>query len=277
MASTTETTQPIYDTDQKRSEALHELLQAWKYRDLIYQLVYRDVTARYKRSVLGIAWTMLNPLGTMLILSVVFSQIFSSIEGYAAYVLSGLVVWNFFAQSTAAGMNSLVWGGDLFRRIYLPRTVFAISAVLTGIVNLCLSLVPLGLVMLVVGVRIQPTVFLVVFPILLVAMFALGISLLLSSVGIFFPDVVEMYQIAIQAWFYLTPVVYKLDILPDAAQFWVRLNPMVYFVDLFRLPTFYGQVFSLKILGVSAAVALVTLLTGWLVFVQVSEELAYRA
>lgn len=268
---------PIYDTDRQRSKALYELIQVWHYRDLIYQLIYRDVTARYKRSVLGIAWTMINPLGTMIILSVVFSHVFPSIEGYVAYVLSGLLVWNFFAQSTAAGMNSLVWGGDLFRRIYLPRTVFAISAVGTGVVNLVISLVPLLLVMLVVGVKISFSFFLVVIPIILLAAFALGVTLLLSSVGVFFPDVVEMYQIAIQAWFYLTPVLYKLDILPEGIQFWVRLNPMVYFVDIFRLSTFYGQLFSWKIFGLSAGVAALTLIAGWWVFTQVSEELAYRA
>ncbi len=276
MSQTTEA-KPIYDTDRQRSKALYELIQVWHYRDLIYQLIYRDVTARYKRSVLGIAWTMLNPLGTMIILSVVFSQVFPSIEGYVAYVLSGLLVWNFFAQSTAAGMNSLVWGGDLFRRIYLPRTVFAISAVGTGVVNLVISLVPLLLVMLVVGVKISFSFFLVVIPIILLAAFALGVTLLLSSVGVFFPDVVEMYQIAIQAWFYLTPVLYKLDILPEGVQFWVRLNPMVYFVDIFRLSTFYGQLFSWKIFGLSAGVAALTLIAGWWVFTQVSEELAYRA
>ena len=276
MSQTTEAN-PIYDTDRQRSKALYELIQAWHYRDLIYQLIYRDVTARYKRSVLGIAWTMINPLGTMIILSVVFSHVFPSIEGYVAYVLSGLLVWNFFAQSTAAGMNSLVWGGDLFRRIYLPRTVFAISAVGTGVVNLVISLVPLLLVMLVVGVKISFSFFLVVIPIILLAAFALGVTLLLSSVGVFFPDVVEMYQIAIQAWFYLTPVLYKLDILPEGVQFWVRLNPMVYFVDIFRLSTFYGQLFSWKILGLSSGVAALTLIAGWWVFTQVSEELAYRA
>lgn len=276
MSQTTEPT-PIYDTNRKRSKALYELIQVWHYRDLIYQLIYRDVTARYKRSVLGIAWTMLNPLGTMIILSVVFSHVFPGIEGYVAYVLSGLLVWNFFAQSTTAGMNSLVWGGDLFRRIYLPRTVFAISAVGTGVVNLVISLVPLLLVMLVVGVKISASFFLVVIPIILVAAFALGVALLLSSVGVFFPDVVEMYQIAIQAWFYLTPVLYKLDILPEEIQFWVRLNPMVYFVDIFRLSTFYGQLFSWKIFGLSAGVAALTLIAGWWVFTQVSEELAYRA
>ena len=276
MSQTTKAN-PIYDTDRQRSKALYELIQVWHYRDLIYQLIYRDVTARYKRSVLGIAWTMLNPLGTMIILSVVFSHVFPSIEGYVAYVLSGLLVWNFFAQSTAAGMNSLVLGGDLFRRIYLPRTVFAISAVGTGVVNLVISLVPLLLVMLVVGVKISASFFLVVIPIILMAAFSLGVTLLLSSVGVFFPDVVEMYQIAIQALFYLTPVLYKLDILPEGVQFWVRLNPLVYFVDIFRLSTFYGQLFSWKIFGLSTGVAALTLIAGWWVFTQVSEELAYRA
>jgi len=131
--------------------------------------------------------------------------------------------------------------------------------------------------MLVVGVKISFSFFLVVIPIILLAAFALGVTLLLSSVGVFFPDVVEMYQIAIQAWFYLTPVLYKLDILPEGVQFWVRLNPMVYFVDIFRLSTFYGQLFSWKIFGLSAGVAALTLIAGWWVFTQVSEELAYRA
>lgn len=268
---------PIYDTAKQRSTALYELVQAWRYRDLIIELVRRDVTARYKRSVLGVAWTMLNPLGTMIILSVVFSQIFQAIDGYAAYVLSGLVIWNFFAQTTTSGINALVWGGNLFRRIYVPRTVFAISAVGTGIVNLLLSLIPLFVVMLVIGVPIRPTALLAVVPVILVAVFSLGIALLISSVGIFFQDVVEMYQIFLTAWMYLTPVIYRLSILPEYAQRWVRLNPMVYFVDLFRLTTFYGQLFTLKELAITSVVALASLLIGWGVFAQISDQLAYRA
>lgn len=269
--------QPIYDTAKQRSTALYELVQAWRYKDLILQLIRRDVTARYKRSVLGIAWTMLNPLGTMIILSLVFSQIFQAIEGYAAYVLSGLVIWNFFAQSTTAGINSLVWGGNLFRRIYVPRTVFAISAIGTGVVNLFLSLVPLFGVMLVIGVPIRASSFLLFIPVILISLFALGMSLLISSVGIFFQDIVEMYQISLTAWMYLTPVIYRINILPDYAQKWVKLNPMVYFLDLFRLSTFYGRVFTLKELAVTTLVAITTLLVGWGVFAQISDQLAYRS
>ncbi len=269
--------QPIYDTAKQRSTALYELVQAWRYKDLILQLIRRDVTARYKRSVLGIAWTMLNPLGTMIILSLVFSQIFKAIEGYAAYVLSGLVIWNFFAQSTTAAINSLVWGGNLFRRIYVPRTVFAISAIGTGIVNLLLSLIPLFGVMLVIGVPIRSSSLLLFIPVILIALFSLGMSLLISSVGIFFQDIVEMYQILLTAWMYLTPVIYRINILPDYAQKWVKLNPMVYFLDLFRLSTFYGQVFTLKELAVTTLVAIMTLLVGWGVFAQISDQLAYRS
>src|SRR5512142_1739917 len=103
----------IYDSLKRGPLALEELRGVLRYRDLIFQLVRRDITARYKRSVLGIAWTMLNPLGMMVVLSVVFSQVFrTTMEGYSAYVLSGLIAWNFFSQTSSSAINALVWGGD---------------------------------------------------------------------------------------------------------------------------------------------------------------------
>ena len=133
---------PIYDSSERKSPALDEFRELWRYRNLVYQLVRRDIVTRYKRSVLGIAWTMLNPLGMTIVLSIVFSQVFGAGEGYAVYVLSGLIPWTFFAQTTNACMAGLVWGGSLLKRIYIPRTVFAISAIGTGLVNLLLSMVP---------------------------------------------------------------------------------------------------------------------------------------
>jgi ABC-type polysaccharide/polyol phosphate export permease len=102
---------PVYDSGQLIPHALQELLEALHYRNLLYQLVRRDILTRYKRSILGVAWTMLNPLGIMLILSFVFSHVFGQTRSYPAYILSGLMVWNFFSQCTFGAMNSLVWGG----------------------------------------------------------------------------------------------------------------------------------------------------------------------
>src|SRR5690554_3041515 len=119
----------VYDSSRRGHLAIDELREVIRYRSLIFQLVRRDVLTRYKRSVLGVAWTMLNPLGMMVVLTVAFSQIFRfDVPNYAAYVLSGLLVWNFFSQTTTASMVSLIWGGELFKRIYLPRAVFAVSS-----------------------------------------------------------------------------------------------------------------------------------------------------
>ena len=98
-----------YDSQKRRSPAVEELLDIIKYRDLVFQLVRRDIVARYKRSVLGIAWTMIQPLGMMIILTLVFSQLFGDVDGYAAYVLSGLIAWTFFSQTTTAAINHSVW------------------------------------------------------------------------------------------------------------------------------------------------------------------------
>ena len=141
----------IYDSAKRGPVALEELRGIFQYRDLIYQLVRRDIVSRYKRSVLGIAWTLLQPLGMMIILSLVFSTLFQSVKGYPAYVLSGLITWTFFAQTTSAIITQIVWGGALLRQIYMPRTSFAVSAIGTGLVNLVFSFIPLLLIILLTG------------------------------------------------------------------------------------------------------------------------------
>jgi ABC-type polysaccharide/polyol phosphate export permease len=267
----------IYDTDQRVFKPLLEFKEAWRYRDLIGFLVRRDITARYKRSVLGVGWTMLNPLGMMIVLSIVFSQIFRvKMEGYPAYVLSGLIVWTFFAQTSSSAINALVWGGDLMQRIYIPRSTFAISSISTGLVNLLLSLVPLLGVMLVIGIPLRPTVLLAPLAMVPLAMFSLGIGLLISTIGIYFADVVEMYAIVLTAWMYLTPIIYPLDVLPEYVRNWMLLNPMVHMVELFRSLVFYGTIPPLQNWLLSFAIALGVLVFSWLIFTGKSDEFAYR-
>lgn len=269
---------PVYDSARQGSVALEELRAIINYRYLVVQFVRRDILTRYKRSALGVAWTMLNPLGTMLILTIVFSRVFGgSQEGYAAYVLSGLIAWNFFAQSTNAATLHLVWGGSLLRKIYIPRTSFAVSATGTGLINLLLSLIPLAIVMLIIRVPIRWTIIFLPIPILFLAMFALGIGLLISTMAIYYADFAEMYQIALTAWMYLTPVIYSPEILPETYRIWItRLNPMYYLVELFRAPIYYGEVPDLFLVLISAGIASLTLFIGWMFFTGKSDEFAYR-
>jgi ABC-2 type transport system permease protein len=267
---------PVYDSSQRGLPALEELRELYYYRNLVFQTVRRNIVVRYKRSVLGIAWTMLNPLGTTLILTFVFSRVFGGPSSYAVYVLSGLICWTFFAQATNDSMNNLIWGGGLLKRIYVPRTVFAVSSVVTGLVNIALALVPLLLVMLVTGVTPQWSMLILPIPTLFLAMFALGVGLLLSAVAIYFTDVTEMYTIVLTAWFYLSPVIYKPELLPQNFAWIVLLNPMYYMINLFRVPIFDGRIPTPQEFLVTGGIAIVTLLLGWFVFSQKADEFAYR-
>ncbi len=268
-----------YDSAKLSNPAVEELNEVWNYRNLIYQLTRRDVLSRYKRSLLGIAWTMLNPLGMMLVLTIAFSEIFrfKTEYNYAAYVLSGLMVWNFFSQTTTAAMVNLVWGGNLLHRIYVPRTSFAIAAILTGVVNLLFALIPLVVVMLISHVPLKATILLFPFPVLLLACFSLGVGLLLSTFAVYFPDVAEMYAIAVLGWMYLTPVIYPENILPEAYRYWVtHLNPMYYMINLFRQVIYFGRMPGWEEIVPAVVVALAALFIGWFVFTRKAGEFAYR-
>ncbi|HAE85756.1 MAG TPA: O-antigen export system permease [Anaerolineaceae bacterium] len=269
-------TKPVYDSAANTSPALTEIQELKHYRYLLKQLVRRDIVARYKRSALGVAWTMLNPLGTMLIMTFVFSNLFKSVQSYPVYILSGLIAWNFFAQGTNASMSGLVWGGSLMQRIYLPRTIFGVSAIGTALVNLLLSIIPLLLVMVITQTTIHLTVLFLPISILLLTAFALGFGLLLSALAIFFPDVAEMYQIVLMAWMYLTPVIYPEEIIPAQFMTIYRINPMYWMLKMFRMPVYEGVIPGLQDLWPALAWSVGMLIVGWLFFTSRSDEYAYR-
>jgi ABC-2 type transport system permease protein len=267
----------VYDSAERPTPVVEECLELWRYRDLVIQLVRRDIVARYKRSLLGVAWTMLNPLGTTLVLGVVFSQIFHSKPAYVVYLLSGLVAWNFFAQGTLAAMRQLVWGAGLLHRIYIPRTLFAVTAILTALVNLGLALFPLCLVILVSGLRPWPAVLFLPLAVLLLAAFALGVGLLLSTLAAYFMDIGELYELLLPILLYLTPIIYPEDILPRWARGWlVEANPLYRLIVLFRQPLYEGVWPDPTAILVGSLLALGTLAIGWVVFTTRADEFPYR-
>lgn len=271
------TAKPVYDSASYRVSAISELKELGNYRYLLGQLIRRDILTRYKRSVLGVAWTMLNPLGTMLILTFVFSNFFkSAIPHYPVYILSGLLVWNFFSQGTNASISGLVWGGSLLKRIYIPSTVFGVSAIGTALVNLILSFVPLVIVMLIDGAPFYWSMLFLPISILLLTAFSLGLGLFISSMAVFFPDVAEMYQVLLTAWMYLTPIIYPEDLISAKWLPYYKINPMYWMVKMFRLPVFEGRVPNWQEFLPALAWAVGMLVVGWVYFTSKSEEYAYR-
>lgn len=266
----------IYDSAQRKHPAIEEILAVFRYRDLIYQLVRRDLVARYKRSYLGIAWTMLNPLFSMIILTVVFSQVFVSIPSYPGYVLTGLVCWTMFSQSTSFAMNEMVWGSQLFHQIYLPRTSFVVSTVLASMVNFILSLIPLFIILLITNVPIRISI--IFLPLSMVLLFALslGVGLLVSAVAIFFPDVSEMYPTILMAWMYISPIIIPIDILENVFNgILLYINPFYYALNIFRELVFNGVVPGIIQWLIASVIIFAVFALGWIIFCNKADDFTY--
>jgi ABC-type polysaccharide/polyol phosphate export permease len=270
---------PVYDSSEVQSRPMRRaVVEVIRYKDLLRLLIATNIKARYKRSALGVAWTQLNPLLTMIVITIAFSAIFRfAVPKYPVYVLAGLVFFGFFQESTTQCMNSLVWGSGLLKKVYIPAAVFPISAVGTALVNLGLSLLPLVLIMLFFKQPLTWAVLFVPVAMVMIAGFSLGIGLILASIAVAFSDVVEMWGVIVRALFYLTPVMYPEKIVPEKLVFMVKGNPLYHMMLCWREPIYSGVLPQfdsvVKALGFSVA----TLLVGWWVFSRRSHQFALRA
>ncbi|HNS07407.1 MAG TPA: ABC transporter permease [Anaerolineaceae bacterium] len=267
----------IYDSEKVKWVAIEEIKAVWFYRDLMVQLVKRDIVARYKRSTLGVLWTMLNPLATMIILTIVFSRFFNMRSVYPAYIITGLITWSFFSQTILFSLNTTLRGSDLYNKIYLPQTAFVISVLGGGILNYLLSIIPMALIFLVTKVPIHPTVLLFPVGLLLLATFTLGLGLLLSTGVVFFPDIAEFAPVILQAWFYITPIIYPAELQLDImGGLFLKINPMYYFIKIIRNLLYDGVIPSGLDWLIGFAIAILMLVIGWWVFTSKSKRFGYQ-
>ena len=267
----------IYDSAERKWPIVYEFTELVRYRELLYQLISRNIKTRYKRSALGIVWTMVHPLMMMVVLTLAFANVWKiSVPNFSVYVLSGLLLWNFFSQTTNSAMSELLWGSTLLHRIYIPRGIFAASALGTSLVNLALSLPALLAVMLFTGVKLTPALLFVPIAILLTSAFVMGVGLILSTLVVYFADIYEMFQILLMSWFYLQPIMYPISIIPDSLRWLITINPIYHFLVIFRTPIYDGRLPSAQEMGVALAIGAGTLVAGWLIFTRKADELAYR-
>jgi ABC-type polysaccharide/polyol phosphate export permease len=231
---------------------------------------------RYKRSVLGVMWTMLNPLFLMVILAFVFSHVLKlQVEHFEVYLLSALILWTFFSQATSWSTACFLSYAPIIKRVYLPRSIFVLATVLSGVVNLVIELVPLAIIMAVVGHSFSPALVFLPVPILFTTLFALGVSLALAPLSLMFADIVPIYQVVLSACFYVTPIIYPLTALPEAYRRILVLNPMTHLVEAFRTPIYQGAIPSRNVLITSAVSGVGTLLIGSAIFRRYSDRIAY--
>jgi lipopolysaccharide transport system permease protein len=262
-----------------------KVAELWRYRELIQNLVVRDLRARYKNSVLGIAWSWVNPLLMMVVFTVVFNVLTGQVEGlpfYPMFILSGILPWNFFSAAVTGAISSIVGNGHLIKKVYFPREVLPISIVLANMVNFLIALPVFFVLALLFGLRLSPWLALLPLVLITQVMFSIGIGLILATLNVFYRDTQIIMEVVMLAWFFLTPIFWDVAILPGSKvvggitlpiqRLVYILNPMASIVNAYRDILYRGGIYgasfrpALDFLSRTLVTALVCMLVGYAVF-----------
>lgn len=249
---------------------IKSIKDVYHYKDLLGQLVLRDLKLKYRRSVLGYLWSVLNPLMIMMVMVVVFSNIFNrSIENYPVYLLTGQVMFNFMNQSTHQALLSITGNGSLMKKTYVPKYIFTLSKVTSGLLDYVFSIGALIVVMLFTGTKFTP--YFLTFPLIAIQLyiFNLGLGLFLSQAAVFFRDIQYIYSVITTAWLYLTPIFYPIESLSSDLQRYIKLfNPMYYYIQEFRMIVLYGSFPPTDLFVGGVLCSIVMLLIGSVFFIK---------
>jgi lipopolysaccharide transport system permease protein len=250
-----------------------QLPALWQYRELLYFMVWREIKVRYKQTVLGMLWMVLQPVVSMVIFSVVFGGLLKVPSGgvpYPIFAYAALLPWNYFASSLTRSSTSLVGNAHLITKVYFPRLVIPISGVLSGLVDFAIAFLVLIGMMIYYGVVPTPAVVLLPVFLLLAALTALGFSLWLSALNVRFRDVNYLIPFLVQVWMYVTPVIYGSTLIPERFRFLLSLNPMTVVVEGFRWVLLGSQLADTHAAGplsvISVVIIVVVLISGIIFF-----------
>lgn len=238
-----------------------------KYENLLRELVARDIKVRYRKSILGMLWTVLNPLLMMVVITIVFSTLFrQNIEHFPIYYLAGSLIFSFNSETTSNALYAIIGNSALMKKVYIPKYLFPLSKTVSGLVNLGFSLIAMFVVMIILKVEFRPTLLLIPIPIFYTFLFSAGSGLFLAAVTVFFRDVAHFYGVFVMAWTYLTPIFYPVDILPDGVFKFMLLNPMYHYVTYMRELILYGNFPGMKENLICLLFGVVSFVIGVLVF-----------
>ena len=244
-----------------------------KYWFLLEQLISRDFKTKYKRSVLGVFWSFLNPLLMMIVQYVVFVNLFKfRVENYAVYLLTGIVMFNGMSETTTQAMNSITGNASLITKVYVPKYIYPVSKVLSASINLLLSMLPLLLVSIFTGLRPDWAWLLIPYCLACQIVFMIGLSFVLSSLMVFFRDVQFLWGVLTTAWMYATPIMYPMDILPGFMQQFEKINPMYYYIDFMRTVIIEGSAPAPGRFFACAVFAAVSLIIGSIIFKKTQDQ-----
>lgn len=233
---------------------------------MVRAVAWRNVRLRYKSSFFGFLWTLLNPLLFLLIFLLIFSEAFPQVENYPVFALSGLIFWSFFATTSAHVMGALVENAAVLRSLAVPPLVFPLAQLLAGLFNLFMSFIPFAVILHLFG-RVPHMTDLLVLPIVLCfGAFILGISLALSALNVYFRDIGLLWNALLPAFFYITPIAYPADLIPERMRWIAEANPLYHYIAAFREVLYYGRIPNVEQWVVISGLALLASLMGWVVY-----------
>ncbi len=248
----------------------------YRYRELIWALALKELKIRYKRSVLGFLWALLNPALLMLVLTLVFSKIMRfAIPHYAIFLLCVLLPWTFFAQSLSYAVESIVSNGDLIKKVSVPKLVFPMAAIVSNLINLFLSLIPHALLVPAMRHPFYWTWLYLPVPLLALTIFTLGMTFFFATANVYYRDVSHILQVLLSAWFYVTPIIYSLDFIPRNYQWIFKLNPIIYVINGFRLAVYYGMLPKAPSIIASFVCAFISLFIGFAIFNKYQDDFVF--
>lgn len=232
---------------------------------------------RYKRSLLGFLWALLNPMLLMIVLATVFSTVMPiNVPHYAIFLLSVLLPWTFFAQSLSYAVESIVGNGELIKKVAVTKTVFPIAAVVSNLINLLLSMIPLVFIVLIMRHPFYWTWFFLPVPLLALTIFTLGATFFFATANVYYRDVAHIVQVLLNVLFYLTPIIYALDSIPHRYQWLFKLNPLIYALNGFRLSVYYGMLPAARSVIASFACGFLALIIGFGIFRRHQHEFVFH-
>jgi ABC-type polysaccharide/polyol phosphate export permease len=247
--------------------SLEEAKEIFRYRELLRNLVSRDIKTRYKRSTLGFLWVMLDPLLMLLIFYVIFSGLFGKSVGmYSAYVMTGIIMWQFFSQGTKIASLAFIQNRNLINKIYLPKAIFPLSVVSSSLVHFTFSLVPLFIIIFSSGARLSLNLALLPYVMGIVFLFSLGIALSVATLAVFFHDIIYIYDVLLMGWMYLSAIFYPVSILPRKLQILMSVNPLYHYISLFRASLYDASQLTMEHIVFGSLFALLSFSIGWIIY-----------
>lgn len=252
-------------------------VELYEKRNVLYQLVTQQLILRYRRTVLGYFWTLINPLLMMGVMAIVFSTLFKSdLKNFTIFLFAGMIPWTFFSSVVSQSGSAFINNEGLIKKIYLPKMLFPLSIAIALLIDSILSFVALATIIMCVGGTLSWSLLSLPLAFSLLFIFSLGIGLITSVATVFFRDLQHVILIAMQGLFYLTPVLYKYDALAGKVAWLVDLNPVVPFIELFRAPLYLATLPSTAVFLHAIGIAFTTFVVGFVVFRRHEKQIVFR-